>query len=67
MKVPEYDTYKAKNIFIRAGELTNWLFSLGNIIQQSQQNSEYRGEFYQNVAPGATDTVQPITTDQYNL
>lgn len=68
MKVPEYDTYKAKNIFVRAGELTSWLFNLGNIIQQSQQNSEYRGEFYQDVTPWVdTNTVQPITTDQYNL
>jgi hypothetical protein len=46
MKVPEYDVYTPTNIFSRAGELINGLFNLGNVIKQSQQNNEYRGNLY---------------------
>ena len=42
MNVPKYDEYTAPKVFSRAGELVNGLFNLGNIIQQSQQNSEYK-------------------------
>ncbi len=67
MKVPEYDTYTPKNVFGRVGELVNGLFSLGNVITQSQKNSEYRGEFYENIDSSNTQMPQPITDDAYNL
>jgi hypothetical protein len=46
MKVPKYDIYTPANIFGRAGELVNGLFNLGNVIKQSQENNEYRGNLY---------------------
>jgi len=66
MKVPKYDVYTPTNIFSRAGELVNGLFNLGNVIQKSQQNSQYNGQLYQNITP-SSDTTQPITNSQYNL
>ena len=68
MKVPKYDEYTAPKVFGRAGELINGIFNLGNIIQQSQKNSEYRGEFYDgNVNSSNTLLPEPISNDQYNL
>ena len=68
MKVPKYDVYTPSNIFSRAGELVNGLFNLGNVIKQSQQNNEYRGNLYYDTN-GTTDTSlpQPIVNDQYSL
>lgn len=68
MKVPEYSVYSPVNIFGRAGELVNRVFNLGNVVKQSQQNNEYRGNLYYNTN-GVTDTTspQPITNDQYSL
>ncbi|MFA6256349.1 MAG: hypothetical protein WC606_04145 [Candidatus Absconditabacterales bacterium] len=69
MKVPKYDVYTPKNIFSRAGELINGLFNLGNVIKQSQTNSEYRGELYDSSvnSPSNLQLPQPISSDAYNL
>ncbi|EKD25606.1 MAG: hypothetical protein ACD_80C00012G0022 [uncultured bacterium (gcode 4)] len=67
MKVPEYSSYTAPRIFSRAGELVNWLFNLGNVITQSQQNSQYNGQLYQNIDSSNPQLPQPITNDTYNL
>ena len=68
MRVPEYDTYTPANIFSRAGELVNWLFKLGNVIQQSQQNSQYRGELYDGTVDSSSSQVtQPVSNNQYSL
>lgn len=68
MKVPQYDTYTPKNIFSKAGELTTGLFNLGDIIKQSQEQSEYRGQFYQNITPSSEGNLpEPISSDEYNL
>lgn len=66
MKVPEYSTYTAPKILGKVGDLVKSLFNLGDIIKQSQQNSEYRGEFYENINPSNT-TPQPISNDAYSL
>ena len=68
MKVPKYDVYTPSNIFSRAGELVNWLFSLGNVIQQSQQDNEYRGNLYYDTNWVSDSSLpEPITNDQYSL
>jgi len=68
MKVPKYDVYTPKNVFSRAGELVNGLFNLGNLIQKSQQNSQYKGQTYDTINPSLnSQPSQPITNDQYNL
>lgn len=61
MKVPEYDTYTPKNIFSRAGQLVSMLFDLGDIIQQSQEGSEYRGDMYYKL-----DTPEPTPTESFS-
>ncbi len=66
MKVPQYDVYTPTNIFSRVGQLVNGLFDLGNVIKESQQQSEYRGQPYQNIDT-SSDTLQPIVNDSYNL
>jgi len=67
MKVPEYDVYTPSNIFSRAGELVNWLFDLGNIIKESQENSQYNGQIYDGINSSDSQLPEPITTDEYNL
>ncbi|HMS91473.1 MAG TPA: hypothetical protein PKC87_04595, partial [Candidatus Absconditabacterales bacterium] len=68
MKVPKYDVYTPANVFSRAGELVNSLFNLGNIIKQSQENSQYNGQIYDTIQPSSDREIsQPITTDQYTL
>ena len=67
MKVPKYDVYTPTNIFSRAGELVNGLFNLGNIINQSQQNSQYNGQIYDTPNSSNSQIPQPITNDQYSL
>lgn len=67
MRVPEYDVYTPSNIFSRAGELVNWLFDLGNVIKQSQENSQYNGQIYDGINSSNSQLPEPITSDQYNL
>jgi hypothetical protein len=68
MKVPEYDVYTPTNVFSRAGELVNSLFNLGNVIKQSQENSQYNGQIYDTINPSsASQTAEPISNSQYNL
>ncbi len=67
MRVPEYDVYTPSNIFSRAGELVNGLFDLGNVIKQSQENSQYHGQIYDGIDSSNSQLPEPITSDQYNL
>lgn len=66
MKVPESSTYTPANVFSRAWELVKSVFNLGNFIKQSQENSEYRWELYENI-DSDTSLPQPITSDTYTL
>ncbi len=65
MRVPEYDTYKTNNIFNRVGELVRGAFNLGDIIKESQEQSEYRGQPYQNIRP-SVEYPEPINSE-YSL
>lgn len=68
MKVPKYDVYTPVNVFSRAGELVNGLFNLGNIIKQSQESSQYKGQIYDTIPPSSDIPLsEPITSDQYTL
>jgi len=67
MNVPKYDVYTPVNVFGRAGDLINWLFNLGNVIKQSQQNSEYNWQLYQDVNSSNTQSPAPIVNSTYTL
>jgi hypothetical protein len=67
MNVPKYDVYTPVNVFGRAGDLINWLFNLGNVIKESQQNSELKWQFYQNTNSSTTESPAPIVNDTYTL
>lgn len=67
MKVPESSEYTAPKVFGRAGELVNWLFNLGNVIQKSQKTSEYKGQIYENIDSSTINTPEPISSDAYDL
>ncbi|MCX6825323.1 MAG: hypothetical protein NTY80_03795 [candidate division SR1 bacterium] len=68
MKVPKYEVYTPSHIFSRAGELVNGLFNLGNVIKQSQQNSQYNGQIYQGTDSSSNSlSPQPLTNSSYNL
>ena len=64
MKVPAYDTYKTTNIFNRVWELVNGMFKLWDVIKQSQEGSEYRGDMYYKLD---SSSPQPIVDDSYRL
>jgi hypothetical protein len=65
MKVPAYETYKTTNIFNRVGELVNDAFNLWDVIKQSQEGSEYRGDIYYKI--NSSDWSQPVSEDMYTL
>jgi formate hydrogenlyase subunit 3/multisubunit Na+/H+ antiporter MnhD subunit len=68
MKVPKYDVYTPVNVFNRAGELVNWLFNLGNVIQKSQEKSQYNGQIYDPINPSSNwPSSLPTTNTMYNL
>lgn len=68
MKVSKYEVYTPSNIFSRAGELVNGLFNLGNVIKQSQESNQYRGDLYYDTNWSTNTTLpQPIANDQYSL
>lgn len=67
MKVPKYDLYTPINVFGRAGELVNGLFNLGNIVKQSQENSQYKGQLFDTINPSSSQTPQPIPNTSYSL
>jgi len=62
MKVPKYDIYTPKNVFGRAWELVNLLFDLGNIVKQSQENSQYNGQLYQDINNNDSLPLESPTT-----
>ncbi|MEI6119203.1 MAG: hypothetical protein WCP92_08655 [bacterium] len=67
MKVPKYDVYTPVNVFGRAGELVNGLFGLGNVIKQSQQNSQYNGQLYDGNINSTSSPTDSVPTSQYSL
>ncbi len=67
MKVPEYNVYTPVNVFGRAGELVNGVFNLGNVIQKSQQNSQYNGQIFDTPSSSSSQLPQATSTTTYTL
>ncbi len=67
MKVPEYNVYTPVNVFGRAGELVNGVFNLGNVIQKSQQNSQYNGQIFDTPSSSSSQLPQATPTTTYTL
>jgi hypothetical protein len=63
MNVPKYDVYTPKNIFNKAGTVVNYLFKLGNVVQKSQIQNQYRGNMYFDTTPA----VQQPSSNGYQL
>lgn len=63
MNVTDYDIYTPSNIFSRAGEVVGSLFKIGDVVKQSQQNNEYRGNLYYDTTPD----LQEPSPDGYQL
>ncbi len=59
MNVADYNTYTPKNIFNKAGTVITTLFNLGNVIKESNTNSQYRGDLYENL-----NSTSPTTNTQ---
>ena len=55
MNVKWYENYSARNIFNRSWELIKYVFTLGDVIQESQKDMQYRGQLYYDT------TTDPIT------
>lgn len=46
MKLDNYDDYNAKNIFNKAWQILNYVFNLKDLIKESQEQNQYRWQFY---------------------
>ena len=46
MKLDNYDDYNAKNIFNKAWQILNYIFNLKDLIKESQEQNQYRWQFY---------------------
>lgn len=46
MNVPDYKNYSIIKVFRKSSELMGNFFKLGNIIKESQELNQYRGQFY---------------------
>lgn len=70
MSIPGYEKYTPKNIFNRAGEIINIGFQLGNFIEESQKENQFRGNLYYDTTPDggvAPDTSTDTQTSVYDL
>ena len=65
MNVPSYDNYSAKNVFMRAGDVVNYILKLGNVIKKSQENNQVIGNPYYN--PDSSSATQQPTANGYQL
>lgn len=66
MSVPDYQEYTPQNILGRAGELINGVFKIGNFIQKSQKENEFRGNLYYDTNPNMIDVTSPDTSTPEN-
>jgi len=57
MNVKWYENYSARNIFNRSWELIKYVFQLGDVIQESQKDMQYRGQLYYDTTPDATTSA----------
>jgi len=58
MNVPNHDIYTPRNVFDKAGDVLNSIFRLGNTIQKSQLENQYRGNMYYDTTP---ELQQPLS------
>jgi len=65
VNVPSYDKYSAKNVFVRVGDIINYIVKLGNVVQKSQVNNQYLWNPYYN--PDPSPAVQAPSSDGYQL
>ena len=65
MNGPSYDNYSAKNVFMRAGDVVNYILKLGNVIKKSQENNQVIGNPYYN--PDSSSATQQPTANGYQL
>lgn len=67
MNVPSYDTYTPKRIFVRAGELLNYVVKLGNVVKKSQESNQYQGQPYYNPDSSSQQTAPSTSSTNYQL
>lgn len=65
VNVPSYEAYSAKHVFVRVGDVITYILKLGNVIKQSQEDNQFRGNPYYN--PDATPSLQEPAVDGYQL
>ena len=49
------EVYTAKNIFSKAWELIKWAFQLKDVIRESQEQNQYRGQLYYDIDSNTND------------
>lgn len=65
VNVPSYDNYSAKNVFVRVGDVINYILKFGNVVKKSQENNQVLWNPYYN--PDSTPAVQNPSNDGYQL
>ena len=67
VNVPSYNYYTPKNIFVRAGDVINYLVNLGNVVKKSQDANQYQADPYYNPSPAAQQNPASTSTTDYQL
>ena len=57
LSVPGHENYTPKKIFQKAGEIVNGAFKLGNFIEESQLDNQYRGNSFYDTTPDASNSA----------
>jgi len=63
MHIPGYDIYTPGNILNKAWDVLGTVFKLGDVVKESQQNNEYRGNMYYDTTPD----LQKPSSEWYQL
>ena len=65
MNVPSYQAYSAKYVFEKVGDIVSYILKLGNVIKESQENNQFRGNPYYD--PDPSPSLQEPNVTDYQL
>ena len=67
MNVPDYKNYSIVKVFRKSSELMWKVFDLWNIIKESQELNQYRGQFYYDTDSSSTQPSWLWSSSDFEL
>ena len=61
VNVPSYERYSAKYVFVRVGDIISYILKFGNVVKESQENNQFRGNPY--YSPDTSPSLQDTNLD----